>query len=277
MRPAASRRLAALAAAVLATSTACRPKPGEIRISPAKATLFGMDRKAALTADVFDRKGNPMPNVTVQWDSSNPKIASVDKGGVVKSLSAGRVQVHATLPGLTGSATVEVVDVVSIVVTPSRATIVGPRGSPCELGAEIKDSKGAVVALKPRWTVADPKVALVSSGGVVTSVGEGLTTVTASLGDIASVCDLRVLFREIGAFEISPQTLILRLGETQRISVVVRDAAGVAIEDAALAWTTSDPKVAVVSGGLVAATGRGTATVAVSAASRTLQATILVN
>jgi uncharacterized protein YjdB len=124
----------------------------------------------------------------------------------------------------------------------------------------------------------DPKVATVDANGVVTSTGEGRTTIIASLGnDQSSASDVRVLHREIATFEITPLTLILKVGETQRISATVRDVAGNAIEDAALAWTSSEPKTASVSNGAVTGLARGTAVISVATSSRTLTATAIVN
>jgi uncharacterized protein YjdB len=269
--------VAAVVLALGATLLACRQKPSEIRITPARSTVYGIDRRMSFQAGVYDRKGNPVPNVTPTWESSRPQIATVDSTGVVKSLASGRTQVTASLEGISGSAAVEVVDVASVMVNPNRTTLIGPKGSASELAVEVKDGKGAVVSLKPRWTTGDAKIALVDPNGVVTSVAEGRTTITASLGDISSVCDVRVLFRDIAVFALSPLTLILHVGESQRLFVVVKDASGILVEDAALAWTSSDPKTAVVSGGLVLATGRGTATITVTAPTKTLQATVLVN
>jgi uncharacterized protein YjdB len=180
--------------------------------------------------------------------------------------------------GVTGSAAVEVVDIASLNVTPNRMTLVGPIGTKMALVAEIKDSKGNAAPFKPRWTSADPKVATVDTDGVVTSGAEGRTTIIASLGnDQSSASDVRVLHREIATFEISPLTLILKVGEVQRITAVVKDASGLAVEDAALSWTSSDPKTAMVSNGAVLGVARGTAVISVATSAKTLTATAIVN
>jgi uncharacterized protein YjdB len=256
----------------------CGQKPAEIRVTPAKIQLFGKDRRASLKADVVDAKGNPVPDQKVTWESSNPKVAAVDPSGLVKSTGAGRAQVVAKLGALSASATVDVADVATMSLIPSRVTLVGPVGTTMTLIADVRDSKGQPVAAKLKWTTSDPKVVQVTEDGLVASAGEGKATITASLGsELSSGCEVRTLFREIASFEISPLTLILKTGDTQRINAIVRDKSGAVIEDPALVWSSSDPKVASVGGGIVRAEAPGTATISVSAGARSQSATVLVN
>jgi uncharacterized protein YjdB len=275
-RAVALRGLAAAFGAAFALG--CRSKPAEIRVTPAKLTFYGSGRTQTFKFDVLDKKGRPLPALTVAWTTEKPTVASVDANGLVRSLAPGRTTLTATAQGVSGSAAIEVVDVASINVTPNRMTLVGPPGTKMGLIAEIKDAKGNLVPLKPKWTAGDPKVATVDTEGVVTSVSEGRTTIIASLGnDQSAASDVRVLHREISTFEISPLTLILKIGEVQRINAVVKDASGLSVEDAALAWTSSDPKTAAVSNGAVIGVARGTAVISVATSQRTLTATAIVN
>ena len=277
-----ARQVVALRGAAVALGAAlafgCKAKPAEIQVTPAKLTFYGPGRTQTIKFEVVDKKGRPLPGIPVTWTSDKPKTASVDVNGLVRSLAPGRAILTATAQTATGSASVEVVDVASMNVSPNRMTLVGPPGTKMALMVEIKDSKGNVANLKPKWMSGDTKVATVEANGVVTSAGEGRTTIIASLGnDQSSASDVRVLHREISTFEISPLTLIIKIGETQRINATVRDASGMAIEDAALAWTSSEPKVASVSNGAVTGLARGTAVISVATSTRTLTATAIVN
>ena len=257
---------------------ACRPKPAEIRVAPAKVTLYGPGRTQSLKYDVFDKKGNPMPGMTATWTSEKPKVASVDGNGLVRSLAAGRTIVTANFQRFSSSASVDVIDVASLSVSPNRMTLVGAPGTKMALVAEVRDAKGNLSPLKLRWISGDPKVATVDADGVVTAGAEGRTTVIASLGnDVSSACDVKVVHREIGAFELTPVTLILKVGETQRMTATIKDVTGFVIEDAALAWTTSDPKTATVTNGAVTGVARGAARITVATSLKTLGADVLVN
>lgn len=276
-RPAPAGKAIAFALSSLALA-ACGPKPTEIRVTPAKVTLYGTGRTQSLKYDVFDKKGNPMPGLVGAWTSDRPKVATIDENGVVRSLAPGRTIVTATFEKLSSSAAVEVVDVASLTVSPNRMTLVGASGTKMAIVAEIRDSKGNLSALKLKWTSGDAKVAAISPDGVVTAGDEGRTTIIASLGnDVSAACDVRVLHREIGAFELTPVTLILRVGETQKMTVILKDLAGLVIEDPALSWTSSDPKTATVNNGAVTGVARGAARISVSTSLRTLGADVLVN
>jgi len=276
-RPALVRGAIALALASLALG-ACRPKPAEIRVTPAKVTLYGPGRTQSLKYDVFDKKGNPMPGLTATWLSDKPKVASVDTNGLIRSLAPGRTIVTATFQSFSSSASVEVIDVASLTVSPVRMTLVGAAGTKMALVAEVRDAKGNLSPLKLKWVSGDPKVATVDADGVVTAGAEGHTTVIASLGnDVSSACDVKILHREIGAFELTPVTLILRVGETQKMTATIKDLTGFVIDDAALAWTSSDPKTATVSNGAVTGVARGAARISVATSTKTLGADVFVN
>lgn len=247
-------------------------------MTPLKIQLFGKDRRASVKAEVLDKKGKPVPEQNVTWESSNPKVATVEPSGIVKTVGPGRAQIVGKLGPLSGAASIEVVDVSSMTVSPARATLVGPAGTTLTLIVDTRDSKGQQVAARAKWATSDPKVVQVTETGFVASVGEGKATVTASLGsDLSAGSELRVLFSEIASFDIAPLTLILKAGDTQRINPVVKDTTGTIIEEAALVWTTSDPSVASVVNGLVRAEGPGTATITVAAGARSRTATVLVN
>lgn len=260
------------------TAAACRPRPSDLRITPSKVTLYGPGHTQSLKYDIYDKKGNAVPGLTAVWLADKPKVATIDANGLVRSLGPGRAIMTATFQNLTSSAVVEVMDVSSLIVSPSRMTLVGPEGVKMRLLAEVKDAKGNLSPLKPKWLSGDPKIATVDAEGVVTAATEGRTTIIASLGnDLSSACDVKVLHRVIAAFELTPLTLILKVGETQRFMATVKDATGVLIEDAALSWTSSDPRTATVSNGAVTGVARGTARISVATSAQTLMADVLVN
>jgi len=95
-------------------------------------------------------------------------------------------------PTPTGAATLQkfIKDLTSINVSPSSATL-SNTSKAHHLIAEPKDIKGAVIKdddnlFVPEWESSDPAVAKVDQSGLVSLVGPGTATVTASYGNIKS-------------------------------------------------------------------------------------------
>ncbi len=266
-----------LLAALLAS--ACAPKPASIRISETKMKVYGLGRVVPIQGDVVDGKGQVVAGRTVEWSSSNPKVATIDKAtGSLKTVAPGKTVVTARIekPPLEATVPVEVFDVALVNVIPPRTTLAGPAGSRFPLAFEVKDSKGAKLGLPAKWESSAPKVATVDGSGVVTSAGEGSTTITAKVGDVPGASEVVVVFRTIDSLVASPLTIPLKVGELSRVTLVARDPEGAAIPDVAATWTTSDPKVATCSGGMVLGVAPGSATVRASCGDKFAEVSVIV-
>lgn len=268
---------ALLLAAALAA--ACSPKPAEIRLTQTNLKVYGLGRVVSVGGDVFDTKGAIVPGLTISWESSNPKVATVNaETGSVKTVSPGKATITARLgdPPLEAMVTIEVFDVALVNVFPSRTTLAGPAGTAFPLMLEVKDSGGAPVEMSAVWTSAAPGVATVDAAGVVTSVGEGTATVNAKVGDVVGAADVVVVFRTIDALEASPLTIPLKVGELGRVTLVARDPRGAPIPDVAATWISSDPTVATCSAGTVLGISPGSATIRVICGEKSAEVSVIV-
>lgn len=260
-------------------SSACGPKPAAIRLSETKLEVYGLDRVVSITGDAVDAKGGVVPGLKVEWSSSNPKVAAVDKAtGAIRSVAAGKAVITAKIaePPLEATAQVRIHDVALVRVSPSRTTLAGPRGTKHAFAFEVKDSKGARLDLPAKWESSAPKVASVAPDGVVTSVGEGSATVTARVGDVPGAAEVVVVFRTIDSLVASPLTIPLKVGEMSKVSLIARDPQGALIPDVAATWTSSDPKVATCSGGSVLGIGPGSATIRAACGDKTAEVSVIV-
>ena len=85
--------VALLLAAALAL--ACGQKPAEIRLKSPKLKVYGLGRVVSVGGDVVDKKGEIVPGKTVTWESSNPKVATVNaQTGSVKTVGRGEGEDH---------------------------------------------------------------------------------------------------------------------------------------------------------------------------------------
>ena len=265
-RPAATGAVAAslLGLALLAVVlpvAGCARKPATIRITPEKVVLYGLKKNAVLQAEVLDKKGRPLEDAVVGWEVAPPKVATIEKSGRLSSVAPGKARVTARCGETTAAVSVEVVDVASIALAPTRMTLAGPKGTTGHYVAVVTSSTGKPVDLAPKWSVSDPKIASIDASGLVTSLAEGRAGVSAFLGNISASSDLAVVFREVATFELGPATVPLKAGDSARLGVVARDAAGTPIEDVAVDWTSADPKTASVLGGTVKGLAAGSTTV----------------
>ena len=268
---------ALLLAAVLVS--ACGQTPTEIRLKERKVAVYGLRRTVSVGADVVDGKGAVVPGKPVSWESSDPKVATIDANtGSVKTVAPGKVTITARLadPPLEARAVLEVFDVAVVTVLPVRTTLAGPAGSSFPLSVEVKDSAGKPLDMKATWSSEAPKVATVDASGVVTSVSEGKAVVRAVVGDVAGAADVVVVFRPIGTLEALPLNILLRVGELGKVHLVARDPQQNPIPDVAATWTSSDPKVATCSGGTVLGIGAGSTTIRATCGAKSADVSVIV-
>jgi uncharacterized protein YjdB len=285
-----ARSTAWILGAVLVAAAACSQKPASIDISEKKVTIYGLEHSRRLTAQVRDKKGQPVEQSTATWASSNAAVAEAEPGGRIVAKKAGKAMITASFETLSAKVPVEVIDVATIEMAAPQISLIGPAGTSVPLTWTVKDSHGKTVALTPGWSSSDPKVATVSEAGVVTSVAPGTATIIASVGDtrgpgnkresgeIQGGCDVTVTLRPIARIEIRPATALARVGEIQHFEVTAYGPDGAPIPEVAAVFKSSDPAVATVDGAGVA-TGHkaGAAKIRVELAGQSAEATLLVN
>ncbi len=133
------------------------------------------------TATVRDAGGNVMAGRVVAWSSSATGVASVTAGGAVTAVGPGAVFITATCEGKSGQAVlnVEAISVASVTVSLSSPRV--GVGMISQGWAVLRDAAGnALSGRKVTWTSSAPAVATVTNTGVVTSVGLGASTLTAT-------------------------------------------------------------------------------------------------
>ena len=204
-----------------------------------------------------------MTGTTVTWSSGDASVATVDASGLVTAASNGEATITATAGAATGSAVVTVAQAVaSVEVTPS-AVAMSALGSTQQLTAEGFDENGnAVEGAQFSWASSDTAVATVDADGLVTAVGSGTATITATAGEVSGSAALTVQQVAV-AVSLSPAADTLSaLGDTARFVAEATDRDDNVIRNAQFLWASSDTAVATVdTDGLVTAVDNGTATI----------------
>lgn len=133
--------------------------------------------------------------------------------------------------------------------------------------AKARNYNGDVVNDQPIvFSSSSPLVASVSSSGVVTSVGPGATTITATLsGGTLSAAAPVTVWQAVASFTILPDSTTLFVGGTQQIAVSAVDPNGVRIESPTLIYGSRSEAIATVSSsGLISGVSPGRATITAS-------------
>ena len=153
-----------------------------VTVTPASVTLTGIGETIQLAAEVRDQNGQVMAGAGVTWSSSDPSTASVNASGLVTAVGVGSTNVTASSGAASGRAAVSVAIPALVGITPQSVTLTAV-GDTVRLVAEVLDGNDFVLAGAPvAWSSSDVSVASVDSSGLVTAVGGGSATVTASSG-----------------------------------------------------------------------------------------------
>ena len=152
--------------------------------------------------------------------------------------------------------------------TPAADTLTA-LGDTLRLSAEVLDEQDqAIAGAEVAWASADILVATVDATGLVTAVGNGTATITATAGSASA--DARIVVEQaVASLRVSPSFLTLWEGDTARVEAKAWDARGNEMPDTSFEWSSSDTTVATVDdSGLVLSSAVGAMTI--TAASGTL-------
>jgi uncharacterized protein YjdB len=230
---------------------------------------------AELTLVARDGDGNPVEAGEVVWSSRDPGVALVSSAGVVTAMGPGTAEITAAAAGRTAVARLTVTEgavepeppparaeVASVTVTPTSGALLV--GETLRFQVTLRDARGSTLPNRAvTWASSDPGVVRVSGDGVVSAVGPGAASVTAtSEGRTQGAVVTVTAPRTVAAIEVTPGRRALEPGESVRLSAAVRDRTGALLPDGRVTWRSGDERVVRVSEqGMVTAVGEGSALV----------------
>ena len=153
----------------------------------------------------------------------------------------------------------QIIPVASISINPTSLTL--EEGETSNISATVSPSNATDKAVT--WSSSSNAVATIKEG-VVTAVKEGSATITAKAGGKTAVCEVKVhaKFVAVTSITLDQTSLDLKEGETATLTATVKPDNAT---DKAVAWTSSNDKVATVKDGKVTAVKEGTATITATA------------
>lgn len=150
----------------------------------------------------------------VKWTSSNTSVATVDKDGNVTATGQGTATITATTKD--GSNKTETCSVN----VPTWITVTGLTLNKNTLNFNGLESEQLIAAVSPsnatnkkvKWNSSNPSVAMVDSSGLVTGVGVGTATITATTLDGTYTDNCSVSITQVAATSISIQRDVVYIG-----------------------------------------------------------------
>lgn len=237
---------------------ACGEKAKTIKITGNKDLTIGETLELTATVE------NGAAEDTVNWTSSNNKVATIEEG-LVTALAEGTVTIKAEL---TSDAKVyaEVsitVKAPEVVLTPEITAIEGENklfvGEETTLTAQTKDLGDKLLV----WSSSDPTVAAVENG-VVKALKEGKTVITCEvegLKETAKTFEIEIVDLSLAKIELNVSE-----GDVEDLFVgkILKLSYELSIEGLEVAWSSSDETVAKVNNGEVSCLKEGNATITIS-------------
>ena len=234
---------------------------GGIAIMPAPAGLETGD-SFTLVAVIRGEHGTRLPPRAVEWTTDAPEVLRIDAAaGVATAVAAGSATVSATCKGVSALLKVEVAS--------ARADdiVIEPMNEPLYAGEEIRleatphDKRGWPVYRGVTWQSADPAIAAVTPHGTIAGRAPGTVRMTAALDDARASIVIPVLPPRVAAVDIADPPTVVSVGQSVTLTATALDGANAPLPGRAIQWSSSDVRVAVVTGdGHVAALAPGSAT-----------------
>jgi len=256
-----------------ATVTVTAAPVATVTVTPATASLT-VGQTTTLAAETRDANGTVLTGRQVTWSTSNASVATVSSG-VVTATGPGTATITATSEGKTGTATVNVTAVPVATVSVSLATVSLTTGGTQQITATPRDAQGNALARPVTWQTGNASVATVTQAGLITAVGPGSTTVTATSEGKVGTVTVTVTAPAVGSVAVAPLTASLIVAATTTLVATVRDVSGAVMSNAQVSWSSDKPGTAsVTQGGVVTGLVPGTAKITATAGGKNGTATI---
>lgn len=215
-----------------------------------------------LTADPKDGSGNSQTR-TITWVSLNPSVATVASTGAmtatVTSVASGTATIEARAVGagaggttVTGTSTVTVTAAVATVQLTAPRNFIVPNDT-MHTSIVLRDVNGNVLLGKPIvYSTSDAAVATVSASGVITGVGSGPVTITATSEGQSGAVNLSgqagissIVITSNLAGDPTPNDISIAAG-TKSYSITLTDAGGTPLGGRTVSITSGSTGIATI-------------------------------
>jgi len=169
-------------------------------------------------------------------------------GGSTGTSSAGAANIGAT----SGSGTTNTsggAALTSITINPATVTLPLGKGQLFSATGRFSDGSSRDVTTTITWTSSNISVANISSGGSLSSLATGSSTVTATSGSISASASVTVNPPQLLSFKVTPSTAFIAINGNQQLTASATYTNGTQDVTSSAAWTSSNTFVLSVDSG----------------------------
>jgi len=222
-------------------------------ISPSRSTIAkGNSQSYEVTGQYTDGTFKDLTSQAT-WQSSNNDIAYISSPSVAFGADTGTVNITATVKGqqITAKLTVTTAEITRIAVTPTSLSIAKGHSGQLTATAYYTDSTSADITQTATWKSADSSIAAVpstgTSGGLVSGIEQGQTTVTATYSGMKDDALITVTEAVLEQVVLEPKVATVAAGVSQAYSLRAIYSDGTSNDVTALAsWASSTTAVATI-------------------------------
>lgn len=209
--------------------------------------------------------------VSVTWSSSDSTVASVTgdatNQGSALAVSTGPVTLHACAGSVCGSTpmTVSASALISVAIAPANSTALIGSSVQFQATGTFANGNSQDLTSSVTWNSSSLMIATINSMGSASTFSKGITTITASMGNISASTTL-VVTPPLSSIAIAPQNPLVLQGNTQQFVVTGTYADGsTANLTNSSNWSSSASAIATInSTGLATTIALGTTTITAS-------------
>lgn len=231
------------------------------KISDVTDVTLSETTKTVRQGDTFTLSVKVLPtdatDTGVLWTSSDESVATVDADGKVTAVYPGEAIITAVCGNIPVECkvTVNAIPVEKVTLDTYEAKL--KVGEKIKLTATVLPENATEKTLT--WTTSDESIVTVDSEGNVTAVALGEAVITATCGEISSVCSVSVVPTPAESVTLNISEAELKVGKSVKLKATVMPED---VTDKTVIWATSDEAIATVdSEGNVAAVALGEAVI----------------
>ena len=229
-------------------------------------------QQVKVTAVGMDASGNVVKEQPSTYFAGPFDIAAVDDDGNIKLFGTGQVTVGAIVGGVPGLTTfiVKAPSIKTIEIAPIKTPIVAGGSAPLEAVTRIYNGDPRT-GIPINWTSDNAQVATVDAGGVVTAVGPGKATITATSGSASARTTINVVKNNLKSLLVTAGAKTARTGDVIRFK-----AKGDPTSDVTTRWAVSGSGATIDQDGGFVAAAPGTYIVTATSGNMSSSASIVV-